>query len=810
MPSADNLIFRVKPRLLRLLGDQLIRDANLAVFELVKNAYDADAAHCKVALEYPNNPLRARIEIEDDGCGMDEEILRNVWMMIGTDFRAEQRAANQRTPRFKRFPLGEKGLGRLSVHKLGRFIRLITRVKGGDEFIVEFDWDRLENAEDLRHAAVKLERRDPETFPGNKHGTKVEVSRLRETWARGELRRLYRAVNSLCSPYKGPTDFDVNLAAPGCESWLEGLFTSDKANQCALYRIKGWFEGSEAQFDYDFTPPPGTENQLTRRKEKIRSLKLEKREGRRSTPLDLSAVLLSSAAIKDVAMLIEKLTEHADPISEYLWEKLSVTVRRKLNADTPTGREAKAAEVALVDGLNEVISGELIYDASRFAAIVLSERSQQLLDAQVKGDARKRLNRLLLADAFPSEIFPGHEIGKVEFEFWMFDRDTSVLKAVTDDVRGLKDYLDENGGIRIYRDGIRVYDFGEPGNDWLNLDLRRVNTPTARTSNNQILGILRLDATKSSDLREKSNREGFIETKAYADFRDAVISVLTNIEAEKIKDQRRLREVFGKGTGQKLFTKLTELRDALADRGVLAEVEPKLKEVEKELEIYREQLLHAAVPGLSIGIMLHGAEKILDELREATRRKAEPERIKELIDRLYRAMRPVTNLLKNPAVAKTSASVLIKEAIFSTELRLKRHGIRLWDGTAHGCADFKVDASKQMVVASIVNLVDNAIHWLDVKSPSEKVLLVSTTMDLEGGPAIVVADNGPGFGKDDPEDLIAPFFSRRNGGMGLGLYIVNEVMRVNKGVLRFPGPRDIELPNELDGAVIALQFPQAK
>lgn len=63
--------------------------------------------------------------------------------------------------------------------------------------------------------------------------------------------------------------------------------------------------------------------------------------------------------------------------------------------------------------------------------------------------------------------------------------------------------------------------------------------------------------------------------------------------------------------------------------------------------------------------MLHGAEKILDELREAARRGVHPERIKELVDRLYRAMRPVTNLLKNPAVAKTSASVLIKEAIFS-------------------------------------------------------------------------------------------------------------------------------------------------
>jgi hypothetical protein len=419
MSSTDNLIFRVKPRLLRLLGDQLIRDANVAVFELVKNAYDADASWCSVKLEQPDNPSQSSLEIEDDGCGMDEELLRNVWMVIATDFRSEQRVANRRTPRFHRFPLGEKGLGRLSVHKLGKFIRLITRVKNGKELVVEFDWDRLENSEDLQHAAVRLKRRDPLTFPGNKHGTKLEVTNLREMWARGELRRLYRAVNSLCSPFKGPTDFEVKLEAPGCESWLEGLFTSEEATQCALYHIKGWFEGKEAHFIYKFIPPPSTENQLNPRKEKSNIPQLEKREGRKSLNLDL--------------------THHA--------------------------------------------------------------------------------------------------IGKVEFEFWLFDRDPAVIKSVTDDPQGLKTYLNENGGIRIYRDGIRVYDFGEPGNDWLNLDIRRVNTPTARTSNNQILGVLRLDATTSSDLKEKSNREGFIETKAYADFRDAVISVLTNVEAEKSKDQ---------------------------------------------------------------------------------------------------------------------------------------------------------------------------------------------------------------------------------------------------------------------------------
>jgi signal transduction histidine kinase len=685
----NTLTFSVKPRLLTLLGDQLIRDATVAVFELVKNAYDADATVCNVTLEIADDEDGARIVIEDDGTGMSENILRTAWMVIGTDFRALQRVERERTRKFNRLPLGEKGLGRLSVHKLGRMIHLITREKHGRELEVHFDWDRLETAENLDTAVVRLRRRKPITFPGTEHGTRIEVTRLREEWTRGEVRRLHRAVNALRSPYEAPTDFQVSLSVPGHEVWLEDLFTAENAKRAAVYRVRGSFEGTTGRFTYVFKPPPAFRGQLTGRRSVVRDVLLQRKENRKPEALDLS----------------------------------------------------------------------------------------------------------------------DHDVGRVKFEFLMFDRDPQVLGASTDDVAGLKRYLDENGGIRIYRDGIRVYDFGEPGNDWLNLDARRVNTPTARTSNNQILGVLELDALESTGLREKTNREGFIESPAFADFRDAVLSVMTFVEAEKTKDQRRLREAFGKSTGQRVFAKLSELREALAQQGHLEEVEPMLRSVETEMEMYRDQLLHAAVPGLTIGIMLHGAEKILEELRIAVRKDFDAARVRALIDRLYRSMRPVTNLLKNPGISTTSAVVLIKEALFSTELRLKRHGIDLTSPSDIDSRDFKVKGSKQMLVASITNLIDNSIHWLEAKNPRRKLIYVGITRDLDGGPAIVVADNGPGFGDDAPGDLVAPFFSRRNGGMGLGLYIVSEVMRVNNGRVIFPPSGDISLPEKINGAVVALQFP---
>jgi HSP90 family molecular chaperone len=184
----NDLVFQVKPRLLTLLGDQLIRDATLAVFELVKNAYDADATTCDVLLNYTGIPATSKVSIQDNGSGMDADILRNVWMMIATDFRTKQREQNLRSKKYGRFPLGEKGLGRLSIHKLGRVIQMVTRVKGGDELVFTINWDLLEQASSLDTAPIKLTKREPITFPGSKHGTRLDVSNLREVWSRGDVR----------------------------------------------------------------------------------------------------------------------------------------------------------------------------------------------------------------------------------------------------------------------------------------------------------------------------------------------------------------------------------------------------------------------------------------------------------------------------------------------------------------------------------------------------------------------------------------------------------------------------------------------
>ena len=63
--------------------------------------------------------------------------------------------------------------------------------------------------------------------------------------------------------------------------------------------------------------------------------------------------------------------------------------------------------------------------------------------------------------------------------------------------------MKSNGGIKVFRDGLRVYDYGEPENDWLNLDYRRFQQPAKAISNNLVLGAVYLDRKNSSALIEK-------------------------------------------------------------------------------------------------------------------------------------------------------------------------------------------------------------------------------------------------------------------------------------------------------------------
>ena len=145
-------------------------------------------------------------------------------------------------------------------------------------------------------------------------------------------------------------------------------------------------------------------------------------------------------------------------------------------------------------------------------------------------------------------------------------------------------------------------------------------------------------------------------------------------------------------------------------------------------------------------------------------------------------------------------------------LRFRHHGIEFsCPPLEETNINFESTYSFGLILGALSNLLDNSLYWLRVRWPesdqvSERRLFVGTSNNFANGPAIIVADNGPGFQGDSPDLLTRPFFTRKPDGMGLGLYYANLAMELNGGYLAFPSQGEVDIPEEYDGAVVAMIF----
>lgn len=284
--------FKPRARLLKLLGEQLIRDPNIALFELVKNAYDADASMAEVQLRNPSDTDAGTITVLDDGSGMTIDTVVDVWLQPGTDYREQQRDNQKRTPRFNRLPLGEKGIGRFAVHKLGEVVDLVTRAKDSPEVHVHVDWSAIDDANFLSEFRVSVtEVGAPEVFVGRSTGTRITVSKLNQSWTRGMVRSASRAVTALRSPFEQEGEFKVWLTLEPQATWLDGLLDADEVLEYALFRASGRMSESSLEYSYEFTPYPAMTKVEGRSETKVVNLPLSRADDDRAGQrLDLSEV----------------------------------------------------------------------------------------------------------------------------------------------------------------------------------------------------------------------------------------------------------------------------------------------------------------------------------------------------------------------------------------------------------------------------------------------------------------------------------------------------------------------------------------
>ncbi|MEM3112604.1 MAG: ATP-binding protein [Candidatus Anstonellales archaeon] len=190
----DPAYFKVSGRLTKLLGADSVSDRFVAINELIKNAYDADAT--KVFIKFEN--IRAgspTITITDDGHGMEYYDIDNSWLVIGTDSKVR----DPYTKKFRRRKIGHKGIGRFAIQNLARMAEIISYPEDQDTgFRVVFDWAGYETGNAMVNTVPNQVFSFPK--PKSKKGFEIKLHDLRHKWDESSIKELSRNLSMIVPP----------------------------------------------------------------------------------------------------------------------------------------------------------------------------------------------------------------------------------------------------------------------------------------------------------------------------------------------------------------------------------------------------------------------------------------------------------------------------------------------------------------------------------------------------------------------------------------------------------------------------------
>lgn len=672
MPDA---VFRTKARLLSVLGDQLIRDEVVAIVELVKNSYDADAAHVTVELRgTKQRPEVGSISIADDGHGMTPEIVMSTWLEIATASKTPEEDLDPETRRViarpklspgGRVQLGEKGVGRLAAMKLGKKITLTTRARGSQvETEIVLDTTSFGAAQYLEDVRLPVKIGPPKVFVDETHGTKMLIEHLNQPWSDELFRKLELALRRLAGVELAA--FSIRLIAPDLET------------------------------DRVLDPPHIG-----------------------SAPYSLAGNVDRAGKFAGSMIVMNYLGPKPLPITQEIvialpteWEKSRRRRERGARIEVPT------------------------------------------------------------------------RVGPFRLDLRAFDLDPVGLRQAGLTVKD-RDAIKELSGVSVYRDGFRIFPYGERGDDWLELDSRRVNNPTLRFSNNQIIGAVHITRLDNPELRDKTNREGFIENVAYHELRWLILSIISTLEESRFKVRPRRAP---RPHDDAVLAAINDAKKAAVDhertRKAVDRILTEYTSWSELVEQRNDILLQVAGIGMSAETVTHeidrGVRMIDGNLKSFVahlQAGASGPKLKEIAEVMAQHVADLQEIVallqplqaaRRPKAQPQSIERIATSILRLFEADLFQNGIKA-DVTS--MPDFEVECTRAELIQVFMNLVDNSIHWL--RTVNDKKLNILIRGERK---EVVVRDSGPGIKPEIAPYLFEPFFTTKEEGRGLGLYIVQDVM----------------------------------
>lgn len=710
---------KAKSHILSLLGDELIGSDSLAIFELVKNAYDADAEN--VTVEFIDlNQENQQIIIEDDGHGMNSSVIQDVWLTIGTDFK---RGKNRKeSEKYKRVSFGNKGVGRLAVHKLAKKITLETQAEGEaltSRLII--DWAELiASKEFIQELEVNIQTVSGISFPKGK-GTRIILDNLTtKRWTKKALKDLVRKIENIKNPFTPNPDFNIKIKANDFyQEWINEVAGTTNILNDSLYKF---------------------------------------------------------------SFKVQVSSENPDDFAKFIW-LYYFNPPAQIKVDKRISRNRETTDFHIGELFKE-IDGEEDY-------------CMFLRNKDLKG------------------------IGTIKGKFFVFNQSSVILKQnFGGQINAVKQFIKENSGVKIFRDNIRVYNYGEPYDDWLGLDLDKIQRTGDHFGKKVTIGAIELDLKSSNEgLVEKTNREGFTDNETYNRFHLLTKEVYNFFEREAERDKDLVEEyIQGTRPIKKVgFSEtIKELEEKIKDKNLEKELKPLLTRVDKDYTEMRDIMVNSGMTGLNLGIAFHEVDREIRFINaDLNADQIDINGVKDKVRNLIQILESLSPILRQNKSALSSARKILEIAKRRNENRFGYHKIIFSCPVLTGeNEDFNVKVPTNLLISAVSNLIDNAIYWARSKRDQQRndesykpAIYIGTDLYTFEGPAIIVCDNGPGFSVE-PEYLTQPFKTKKEGGMGLGLYFADLVMNMIGGKLIFPDASDLEIPAAYNGACIVLVFPK--
>ena len=210
--------FKISSALKDIIGKDLITDDFIAVFELVKNAFDANAKRVDLVFEGLSTD-HPRLLVKDNGKGMDLVDLESKWLFVAYSAKkVGEEDYRDKIVTTRRYA-GAKGIGRFSCDRLGSALTIYSRKIAAEKKLhrLRVNWADFERDMKKQFAAVGVDYASTSANPhGLKRGTVLEIAGLREKWDRSRLLKLKRSLEKLVNPNQenDPHRFVVYLSVP--------------------------------------------------------------------------------------------------------------------------------------------------------------------------------------------------------------------------------------------------------------------------------------------------------------------------------------------------------------------------------------------------------------------------------------------------------------------------------------------------------------------------------------------------------------------------------------------------------------------